>query len=94
MKFIYKCLTFFIFVGYSFNTLKAQLPNILAICYHNPNVAVEHMVEVDGSLFSILPIKDLDLGIDLDPSVMEDILGALDKKDEEEPKKPDEDKKD
>ena len=39
-------------------------------------------------------IKDLDLGIDLDPSVMEDILGALDKKDEEEPKKPDEDKKD
>ncbi len=39
-------------------------------------------------------INDLNLGIDLDPSVMEDILGALDKKDEEEPKKPDEDKKD
>lgn len=42
---------------------QAQSRNILEISYHNPNVAVEHMVEVYGSLFSILPIKDLDLGI-------------------------------
>lgn len=63
MKYIFKYLAVLFVASITQIYVKAQSPNILEISYHNPNVAVEHMVEVNGSLFSILPIKDLDLGI-------------------------------